>query len=51
MKLLAIDAGNSRIKWGLHEAGGAAAISVLMFGILVLLTVINRRFFFRSLED
>jgi ABC-type sugar transport system permease subunit len=33
------------------QFGYAAAISVLMFGILVLLTVINRRFFFRSLED
>jgi ABC-type sugar transport system permease subunit len=33
------------------QFGYAAAISVLMFGILVLLTVANRRVFFRSLED
>jgi ABC-type sugar transport system permease subunit len=33
------------------QFGYAAAISVLMFGVLVLLTVANRRLFFRSLED
>jgi ABC-type sugar transport system permease subunit len=33
------------------QFGYAAAISVLMFGVLILLTVINRRLFFRSLED
>jgi type III pantothenate kinase len=29
MKLLAIDAGNSRVKWGLHEAGGWVARGVV----------------------
>jgi len=33
------------------QFGYAAAISVLMFGVLVLLTVANRRLFFRNLED
>jgi ABC-type sugar transport system permease subunit len=33
------------------QFGYAAAISVVMFGVLVLLTVANRRLFFRSLED
>ena len=33
------------------QFGYAAAISVLMFGVLVLLTVANRRLFFRSMED
>jgi ABC-type sugar transport system permease subunit len=33
------------------QFGYAAAISVLMFGVLVLLTILNRRLFFRSLED
>jgi ABC-type sugar transport system permease subunit len=33
------------------QFGYAAAISVLMFGVLVVLTVANRRLFFRSLED
>jgi ABC-type sugar transport system permease subunit len=33
------------------QFGYAAAISILMFGVLVLLTVANRRLFFRSLED
>ena len=33
------------------QFGYAAAISVLMFGVLILLTVINRRLFFRGVED
>ncbi len=33
------------------QFGYAAAISVLMFGVLVVLTVANRRLFFRNLED
>jgi ABC-type sugar transport system permease subunit len=33
------------------QFGYAAAISVLMFGVLVLLTVVNRRLLFRNLED
>ena len=33
------------------QFGYASAISVLMFGVLVLLTVANRRLFFRTLED
>lgn len=33
------------------QFGYAAAISLLMFGVLVMLTVLNRRLFFRSLED
>jgi ABC-type sugar transport system permease subunit len=33
------------------QFGYAAAISMLMFGVLVLLTVANRRLFFRSMED
>jgi ABC-type sugar transport system permease subunit len=33
------------------QFGYAAAISLLMFGVLVLLTVVNRSVFFRSLED
>ena len=33
------------------QFGYASAISVLMFGVLVLLTIANRRLFFRSLED
>ena len=33
------------------QFGYAAAISVLMFGLLVTLTVLNRRLFFRNLED
>jgi ABC-type sugar transport system permease subunit len=33
------------------QFGYAAAISVLMFGVLVVLTVANRRVFFRNLED
>jgi ABC-type sugar transport system permease subunit len=33
------------------QFGYAAAISVLMFGVLVLLTFVNRRLLFRNLED
>ena len=33
------------------QFGYAAAISVLMFGVLVVLTVVNRRVLFRNLED
>jgi ABC-type sugar transport system permease subunit len=33
------------------QFGYAAAISVLMFGVLIALTVVNRRVFFRRLED
>jgi ABC-type sugar transport system permease subunit len=33
------------------QFGYAAAISVVMFGLLVVLTVANRRVFFRNLED
>jgi len=33
------------------QFGYAAAISVLMFGVLVLLTVVNRRVFFHSMEN
>ena len=33
------------------QFGYAAAISVLMFGVLVVLTAVNRRVFFRNLED
>lgn len=33
------------------QFGYAAAISLLIFGVLVLLTIANRRLFFRSLED
>jgi ABC-type sugar transport system permease subunit len=33
------------------QFGYAAAISILMFGVLILLTVVNRQLLFRSLED
>jgi ABC-type sugar transport system permease subunit len=33
------------------QFGYAAAISILMFAVLVVLTVLNRRVFFRSVED
>jgi ABC-type sugar transport system permease subunit len=33
------------------QFGYAAAISILMFAVLIVLTVANRRLFFRSLED
>jgi cellobiose transport system permease protein len=33
------------------QFGYAAAISVLMFAVLIVLTVVNRRLFFRGLED
>ena len=33
------------------QFGYAAGISVLIFGVLLVLTVLNRRVFFRNLED